>query len=151
MLTGVNLEEFEKWIESSHRKTKAFSEYKSVKTIEGQSSGTQGNRLSEVKSRIEELHKEQEAAHNRSDIFDEARIISEINDLFTEQRKLEQDASSEEATALTDAPYTITPAQYITKRGKVLDMQLVEFPSELRKEVQKHVSMFAKEMKGWWD
>lgn len=151
VLTGVNLEEFEKWIESSHRKTKAFSEYKSVKTIEGQSSGTQGNRLSEVKSRIEELHKEQEAAHNRSDIFDEARIISEINDLFTEQRKLEQDASSEEATAPTDAPYTITSAQYITKRGKVLDMQLVEFPSELRKEVQKHVSMFAKEMKGWWD
>lgn len=151
VLTGVNLEEFEKWIESSHRKTKAFSEYKSVKTIEGQSSGTQGNRLSEVKSRIEELHKEQEAAHNRSDIFDEARIISEINDLFTEQRKLEQDASSEEATAPTDASYTITPAQYITKRGKVLDMQLVEFPSELRKEVQKHVSMFAKEMKGWWD
>lgn len=151
MLTGVNLEEFEKWIESSHRKTKAFSEYKSVKTIEGQSSGTQGNRLSEVKSRIEELHKEQEAAHNRSDIFEEARIISEVNDLFTEQRKLEQDASSEEAIAPTDAPYTITPAQYITKRGKVLDMQLVEFQSELRKEVQKHVSMFAKEMKGWWD
>lgn len=151
MLTGVNLEEFKKWIESSHRKTKAFSEYKSVKTIEGQSSGTQGNRLSEVKSRIEELHKEQEAAHNRSDIFEEARIISEINDLFTEQRKLEQDVSSEEATAPTDAPYTITPVQYITKRGKVLDMQLVEFPSELRKEVQKHVSMFAKEMNGWWD
>lgn len=151
MLTGVNLEEFKKWIESSHRKTKAFSEYKSVKTIEGQSSGTQGNRLSEVKSRIEELHKEQEAADNRSDIFEEARIISEINDLFTEQRKLEQDVSSEEATAPTDAPYTITPVQYITKRGKVLDMQLVEFQSELRKEVQKHVSMFAKEMKGWWD
>ncbi|WP_342995496.1 LPD38 domain-containing protein [Bacteroides xylanisolvens] len=151
MLTGVNLEEFEKWIESSHRKTKAFSEYKSVKTIEGQSSGTQGNRLSEVKSRIEELHKEQEAAHNRSDIFEEARIISEINDLFTEQRKLEQDTSSEEAIAPTDAPYTITPAQYITKRGKVLDMQLVEFQSELRKEVQKYVSIFAKEMKGWWD
>ena len=151
MLTGVNLEEFKKWIESSHRKTKAFSEYKSVKTIEGQSSGTQGNRLSEVKSRIEELHKEQEAAHNRSDIFEEARIISEINDLFTEQRKLEQDVSSEEATAPTDTPYTITPVQYITKRGKVLDMQLVEFQSELRKEVQKHVSMFAKEMKGWWD
>ena len=151
VLTGVNLEEFEKWIESSHRKTKAFSEYKSVKTIEGQSSGTQGNRLSEVKSRIEELHKEQEAAHNRSDIFEEARIISEINDLFTEQRKLDQDTSSEEAIAPTDAPYTITPAQYITKRGKVLDMQLVEFQSELRKEVQKHVSMFAKEMKGWWD
>lgn len=151
VLTGVNLEEFEKWIESSHRKTKAFSEYKSVKTIEGQSSGTQGNRLSEVKSRIEELHKEQEAAHNRSDIFEEARIISEINDLFTEQRKLEQDASSEEATAPTDAPYTITPAQYTTKRGKVLDMQLVRFGNELTKEQQQEAKALAKSQKGWYD
>lgn len=151
VLTGVNLEEFEKWIESSHRKTKAFSEYKSVKTIEGQSSGTQGNRLSEVKSRIEELHKEQEAAHNRSDIFEEARIISEINDLFTEQRKLEQDASSEEATAPADAPYTITPAQYITKRGKVLDIQLVRFGNELTKEQQQEAKALAKSQKGWYD
>lgn len=151
VLTGVNLEEFEKWIESSHRKTKAFSEYKSVKTIEGQSSGTQGNRLSEVKSRIEELHKEQEAAHNRSDIFEEARIISEINDLFTEQRKLEQDASSEEASAPTDAPYTITPAQYTTKRGKVLDMQLVRFGNELTKEQQQEAKALAKSQRGWYD
>lgn len=32
MVTPVNLEDFEKWIGSSHRKTKAFAEYKSVKT-----------------------------------------------------------------------------------------------------------------------
>ena len=36
-ITGVAIEEFEKWIASSHRKTKAFAEYKSVKTAEGQS------------------------------------------------------------------------------------------------------------------
>lgn len=30
-ITGVNLEDFEKWIASSHRKTRPFSEYKSVK------------------------------------------------------------------------------------------------------------------------
>ena len=30
-------------------------------------------------------------------------------------------------------------------------MHLVKFQSELRKEVQKHTAMFAKEMKGWWD
>lgn len=30
-ITGVNLEDFEKWIAGSHRKTKPFSEYKSVK------------------------------------------------------------------------------------------------------------------------
>lgn len=151
VVTGVNLEDFEKWIDSSHRKTKAFAEYKSVKSVEEQSSSTQVNRLSEIKSRIEELHKEQEAAHGQSDIFEEARIISEINDLFTEQRKLEQNNSNEETTTPTNAAYTITQAQYTTKRGKVLDMHLVKFNDELRDTVRKHTTMFAKQLKGWWD
>lgn len=151
VVTAVNLEDFEKWIDSSHRKTKAFAEYKSVKNVEEQSSGTQVDRLSEIKSRIEELHKEQEAAHGQSDIFEEARIISEINDLFAEQRKLEQSNSNEETTTPTDAAYTITPAQYTTKRGKVLDMHLVKFNNELRDTVRKHTTMFAKQLKGWWD
>ena len=38
-ITEVSKDEFKKWIESSHRKTKPFSEYKSVKTIEVQSEG----------------------------------------------------------------------------------------------------------------
>lgn len=151
VVTAVNLEDFEKWIDSSHRKTKAFAEYKSVKSVEEQSSGTQVDRLSEIKSRIEELHKEQEAAHVQSDIFEEARIISEINDLFAEQRKLEQSNSNEETTTPTDAAYTITPAQYTTKRGKVLDMHLVKFNDKLRDTVRKHTTMFAKQLKGWWD
>lgn len=151
VVTAVNLEDFEKWIDSSHRKTKAFAEYKSVKSVEEQSSSTQVDRLSEIKSRIEELHKEQEAAHGQSDIFEEARIISEINDLFTEQRKLEQNNSNEETTTPTDAAYTITQAQYTTKRGKVLDMHLVKFNDKLRDTVRKHTTMFAKQLKGWWD
>lgn len=35
-LTAVTREEFKKWVESSHRKTKPFAEYKSVKPISGQ-------------------------------------------------------------------------------------------------------------------
>lgn len=151
VVTGVNLEDFEKWIDSSHRKTKAFAEYKSVKSVGEQGSSTQGDRLSEIKSHIEELHKEQEAAHNRSDIFEEARIVSEINDLFAEKRKLEQSNSNDETTTPTDSAYTITPAQYTTKRGKVLDMHLVKFNDELRDTVRKHTTMFAKQLKGWWD
>lgn len=151
VVTAVNLEDFKKWIDSSHRKTKAFAEYKSVKSVEEQSSSTQVDRLSEIKSRIEELHKEQEAAHGQSDIFEEARIISEINDLFTEQRKLEQNNSNEETTTPTDAAHTITQAQYTTKRGKVLDMHLVKFNNKLRDTVRKHTTMFAKQLKGWWD
>lgn len=151
VVTAVNLEDFEKWIDSSHRKTKAFAEYKSVKSVEEQSSGTQVDRLSEIKSRIEELHKEQEAAHGQSDIFEEARIISEINGLFAEQRKLEQSNSNEETTTPTDAAYTITPAQYTTKRGKVLDMQIVKFGMELSKDEFRSANAFAKSLKGWYD
>lgn len=104
VVTAVNLEDFEKWIESSHRKTKAFAEYASVK--------------------------------------------KETVAVATTPVKVEQSANTQ---AAENEAYTIEPAQYTTKRGKVLDMQLVKFQSELRKEVQKHVSMFAKEMKGWWD
>ncbi|MBQ2797513.1 MAG: hypothetical protein IJF01_07270 [Tidjanibacter sp.] len=35
-ITGTTKEEFQKWVASSHRKTKPFVEYKSVKTTEGQ-------------------------------------------------------------------------------------------------------------------
>lgn len=94
VVTPVNLEDFEKWIGSSHRKTKAFAEYKSVKT---------------------------------------------------------EDVPQKVESSVSGNGYTIEPAQYTTKRGKVLDMHLVKFQSEFRKEVQKHTAMFAKEMKGWWD
>jgi len=35
-ITGVSREEFKKWVDSSHRKTKAFADYKSVQATEGQ-------------------------------------------------------------------------------------------------------------------
>ena len=47
-------------------------------------------------------------------------------------------------------PYTIEPAQYTTKRGKVLDVFLVKFNDELSKEDKKQATAFAKELKGWW-
>lgn len=63
----------------------------------------------------------------------------------------EKIASEKERKAAIDAAYTITPAQYTTKRGKVLDMHLVKFNNELRDTVRKHTTMFAKQLKGWWD
>lgn len=47
--------------------------------------------------------------------------------------------------------FTITPAQYTTKRGKVLDMHLVKFNKELSKEQQRALTAVAKELKGWYD
>ena len=53
----------------------------------------------------------------------------------------------------TESPeaYTITPAQYTTKRGKVLDMQLVTLHDELSKDEFRSANAFAKSLKGWYD
>ena len=49
------------------------------------------------------------------------------------------------------APYSITPAQYTTKKGKVLDMRLVKFAGTLTKEQQRAAKELAKADKGWYD
>lgn len=48
-------------------------------------------------------------------------------------------------------PFTITPTQYTTKRGKVLDMHLVKFNNELTKEQYNTAKQLAKTDKGWYD
>lgn len=91
VVTPVNLEDFEKWIASSHRKTKAFAEYADVKKSE-------------------------------------SNVADKTND-----------------------GYTVEPAQYTTKRGKVLDMQLVKFERDLSKDEVRNAKSLAKELKGWYD
>ena len=51
----------------------------------------------------------------------------------------------------TNNTYTIEPAQYVTKRGKVLDMFLVKFPEPLTKERQQAAKETAKSEKGWYN
>ena len=45
-ITGVSREEFKKWVDSSHRKTKAFADYKSVQTNGGQSEQSEAEKTS---------------------------------------------------------------------------------------------------------
>lgn len=47
--------------------------------------------------------------------------------------------------------YTVRPAQYTTKKGKVLDMHLVKFAGTLTKEQQRAAKELAKADKGWYD
>lgn len=102
VVSSVNLEDFEKWIDSSHRKKKAFFEYKSVKVNATQSMGGESAPVSKI-----------------------------------------------ETTA--PAGYTVRPAQYTTKKGKVLDMQLVKFGRDLTKEELRNAKALAKGLKGWYD
>ena len=92
VMSSVNLPDFEKWINSSHRKTKPFAEYKSV---------------------------------NKENVANEPNA--------------------------PEAGFEIAPAQYTTKRGKVLDMFLVTFSEPLTKEQQRAAKELAKAEKGWYD
>ena len=63
-VTGVSKDEFKKWIQSSKRKTKPFSEYRSVTPIE--SNGVIGRSLTEQEATdlIDKMENAAEAAHN---------------------------------------------------------------------------------------
>ena len=91
-ITEVSKDEFKKWIDSSHRKTKPFAEYKSV---------------------------------------NKANVANEPN--------------------APEAGFEIAPAQYTTKRGKVLDMFLVKFAEPLTKEQQRAAKELARAERGWYD
>ena len=72
-ITGVSIEEFEKWIASSHRKTKAFTEYKSVKTTEGQSASAERRNLAEAQTTVATASQRR----GQKSLFDVAAEIAE--------------------------------------------------------------------------
>ena len=224
VVTAVNLEDFEKWIDSSHQKTKAFAEYKGVKIEPIKAVKTNDDVIitSDLFPKVDNSEKLGKEVDRQSVITDKNVKLSRINyeggyalrvenenGDFIEQsydydggtmsypiydlgvngdqfkRFFKQDAKglyindleimlllAENASSLStpkkvaeteinkgmraevesaSKDYAITPAQYITKRGKVLDMYLVKFNNELRDTVRKHTTMFAKQLKGWWD
>ena len=173
-ITGVSIEEFEKWIASSHRKTKAFAEYKSVKTAEGQSASAEKRNLADFKEgdvvrdyydkKLYRIKK-----HSKNGVSTIAELDAEGNEVGTSTMnahnnarysiaeapvKAETPTISQESEQVSDqdnAPYTIAPAQYTTKKGKVLDMHLVKFAGTLTKEQQRAAKELAKADKGWYD
>ena len=174
-ITGVAIEDFEKWIASSHRKTKAFAEYKTVKTTEGQSASAERRNLADFKEgdvvrdyydkKLYRIKK-----HSKNGVSTIAMLDEEGNEISTTQMnahnnsryslaeapvKAETPNISQEADQVSDqvsdAPYSIVPAQYTTKKGKVLDMHLVKFAGTLTKEQQRAAKELAKADKGWYD
>ena len=83
------------------------------------------------------------------DNYDEALKLAKRIDDLSEQ--LHPESQENENVNTNNKGYTVSPAQYTTKRGKVLDMQLVKFDDELDKEKQRAAVSLAKELKGWYD
>lgn len=70
---------------------------------------------------------------------------------FDGKEKADSDKSADTVADETQTnDYTVEPAKYTTKRGKVLDMQLVKFADELGEKQSAAVSL-AKSLKGWYD
>lgn len=67
-------------------------------------------------------------------------------------KSLEQENTTNlENEEVVKEEYTIEPAQYTTKKGKVLDMYFIKFTNDLTKEQQRGAKELAKETKGWYD
>ena len=141
VVTDVNLEDFEKWIDSSHRKTKAFAEYASVKAI----------RTDHLDDDTLEQKKRQAINEGGLILTLESAAGNTINDLSSESKGNKPAAEKQGDGTKSSETYSITPAQYTTKRGKVLDMQLVTLHNELQEKHRKLVNIAVKGRKGWWD
>ena len=271
-ITEVSKDEFKKWLESSHRKTKPFSEYKNIKATAGQNAGEDSNEhlsnlaewhegdivkdyytkvlyrikkhsrngvttiaeidfdgtevstktMNSYKNRRYELVDTDQRTYTAPDKTDSERergitlsqiqaairpVTNEIvkgitlkrrGELYDElmrtlpddmieaimnvrgsidvdatyaakkehERRLKEhhsvlktDESVPEvvksvpktAVSVLNQGYSVEPAQYTTKKGKVLNMHLVKFDEALREGVKRVVKGYAKELKGWWD
>ena len=175
VVSPIHTEEFEKWINSSHRKTKAFAEYKSVQ-VSGKRTNDSEKRQQLSKFNVGDIVLDyynkklyRIKKHSPNGVSTIAKLDEEGNEVSTTQInannnaryslaetpvKVETPTISQESEQVSDqdnAPYTINPTQYTTKKGKVLDMHLVKFAGTLTKEQQRAAKELAKAEKGWYD
>ena len=224
-ITEVSREEFKKWVESSHRKTKPFAEYAIAKAaVQKQQTerqeqkqerdpryheGWDGNYEQWKRRRdyLDEIERKEKAAAEegrrayyvsssdsygqRNGVFHRVWLMPEDVEvgtngepyyagrmLWTQDeayhseegyqlgniyysgeellgKRKENRSNAAVAQQQTEqreaaANFTITDAEYKTKRGKVLNMRLVKFERELTPEEQKAANALAKESRGWW-
>lgn len=153
VITSTNLEDFEKWINSSHRKTKPFAEYKSVPAGETKAISP-ADRIAEIDEKMTDLKKQADEAHKRSDIFEEARLISESNELYAERRRLMQEMQSSQAEeesneqpqeqpGQTDDRYTVEQRYHKKKDTYIYAVKFTEqMPREQFLSLKKRVKDF---------
>jgi hypothetical protein len=150
VMTSTNLEDFEKWIDSSHRKTKPFAEYRSV-NAEQSKSISPADRIAEIDTQMADLKKQADEAHGRSDLFEEARIISESNELYAERRRLVQEMqlsqaeeeSNEQPQEQTDDRYTVEQRYHKKKDTYIYAVKFTEqMPREQFLSLKKRVKDF---------
>lgn len=157
VFSTVSIKDFEKWIESSHRKQKPFNEYKSVH-IENTHEGGKDELHDEVRQWLGKKGLEPDEA-SRSAVmryfkigYNRAgKILNAIAEEKAANKQEEATPAQEQTTATSTEGYTIVSKPYTNKQGKTLDTHLVTFDRDFSKEEQKRIRAMAKEKKGWQD
>lgn len=75
-ISEVSKDEFKKWIDSSHRKTKPFADYKSVKVEEAQNQGKTEVKLPQSKSNAKNQKRAADIKQARYELMDAKRELS---------------------------------------------------------------------------
>lgn len=157
VFSTVSIEDFEKWIESSHRKQKPFKEYKSVH-IEDTHEGGKDELHDEVRQWLGKKGLEPDESsrsavmryfkigYNRAE-----KILNAIAEENAANQQEEATRAQEQTTSTSTEGYTIVSKPYTNKQGKTLDTHLVTFDRDFSKEEQKRIRAMAKEKKGWPD
>ena len=101
-ITGTSKEEFQKWIASSHRKTKPFAEYKNVKTIEGQAVFPESSEQISLEDYLSRLGLHSPISDYMDDKIRNPRGLTE-----SQKKQLQKDAA-------------IAAEEYQTKRGEAI-------------------------------
>lgn len=104
------------------------------------------------------LSQESEQTAEQPNVQQEIQHLEEIKnypgaDKKAVQKEIDRLKASitEEPQAIASEAFSIEPAQYTNKRGKILDMHLVKFADTLTKEQQRAAKELAKAEKGWYD
>lgn len=155
VVSATNLEDFEKWIDSSHRKTKPFAEYAGVKKETVPNAPAKEDTATQTDNNDNITDEEIENAAFTLGVHGESQTLMRLElDNTPERAKQILDAAKKwnekNATAApTDnAAYTITPATYTNKKGKTSDVSLLTFNGELTANQERAVKEFAKERLG---
>ena len=165
VFSTVSIEDFEKWIESSHRKQKPFNEYKSVH-IEDTHEGGKDALHDEVRQWLGKKGLEPDESsrsavmryfkigYNRT-----GKILNAIAEENAANQQEEATPAQEETASTSTEDYTIVSKPYTNKKGKTSDVWLVKFDQDLSKEKKAALDTYTREplaegrktSRGWYD
>lgn len=140
-ITEVGLEEFRKWVDSSHRKTKAFAEYKSVR-LDASVSAEQTENESELDVLVNELAAEERERNAAFDAYvaaqseqgEDSAAAKENYEKWLRTNTAEKRAA-EHVSALSDEELEDALSQYKnTKLGEIINDEINRRFSDARRE-----------------